>query len=215
MDSQILSKAIEYVKDFFENDVSGHDFYHTERVYKTAVKLAEREGADAEITALAALLHDVDDRKLSPETHDDYKNARRFMAENGIDGETQNKIIGIISRVSYVGENSPVPDSIEGKCVQDADRLDAIGAIGIARAFAYGGSRGRSMYDPSVKPEHFTEEKQYYGNKNSTSLNHFYEKLFLLKDMLNTESAKAIAVKRDEFMHAFVDEFLAEWNGEE
>ena len=214
MNSQILSKAIEYVKTFFENDVSGHDYYHTQRVYKTAVKLAEKEGADVELTALAALLHDVDDRKLSPETHQNFDNARRFMTENGVDGETQNKVIDIISKVSYVGENSPVPDSIEGKCVQDADRLDAIGAIGIARAFAYGGSHGRSMYDPSVKPEHFTDEKQYYGNKNSTSLNHFYEKLFLLKDLLNTEAAKAIAEKRDEFMHAFVDEFLDEWKGE-
>ncbi len=214
MNSQILSKAIEYVKTFFENDVSGHDFYHTERVYKTAVKLAEKEGADVEITALAALLHDVDDRKLSPETHLNYDNAERFMSENGVDAETRKKVIDIISKVSYVGENSPIPDSLEGKCVQDADRLDAIGALGIARAFAYGGSHGRSIYDPSVKPKRFTEETEYYGNKNSTSLNHFYEKLFLLKDMLNTESAKAIAEKRDEFMHAFVDEFLDEWKGE-
>lgn len=214
MDRQILSKAIEYVGSFFKNDASGHDAYHTLRVYRTAVMLAEKEGADTDITALAALLHDVDDKKLSPETHLNFDNARRFMTENGVDGETQNKVIDIISKVSYVGENSPVPDSIEGKCVQDADRLDAIGAIGIARAFAYGGSHGRSMYDPSVKPEHFTDEKQYYGNKNSTSLNHFYEKLFLLKDLLNTESARTIAEKRDEFMHAFVDEFLDEWKGE-
>ena len=213
MDSQVLSNAIEYVKALFENDASGHDFYHTERVYKTAVKLAEKEGADVGITALAALLHDVDDRKLSPETHQNFDNARRFMTENGVDGETQNKVIDIISNVSYVGENSPVPDSLEGKCVQDADRLDAIGAIGIARAFAYGGSHGRSMYDPSVKPEHFTDEKQYYGNKNSTSINHFYEKLFLLKDLLNTRTAITIAEKRDEFMHTFVDEFLLEWDG--
>ena len=213
MDTQVLSNAIEYVKAFFENDASGHDFYHTERVYKTAVKLAEKEGADVGITALAALLHDVDDRKLSPETHLNYDNARRFMTENGVDGETQNKVIDIISNVSYVGENSPVPDSLEGKCVQDADRLDAIGAIGIARAFAYGGSHGRSMYDPSVKPERFTDEAQYFGNKNSTSINHFYEKLFLLKDLLNTRTAITIAEKRDEFMHTFIDEFLLEWDG--
>lgn len=207
MNSQILSKAIEYVKTFFENDASGHDFYHTERVYKTAVKLAEKEGADIELTALAALLHDVDDRKLSPDTYGSFENAKRFMSENGVDGETQKSVIDIISKVSYTGNGSSAPDSLEGKCVQDADRLDAIGAVGIARAFAYGGSRGRRIYDPEILPADFGM------SENSTSLNHFYEKLFKLKDLMNTETAKEIATERDKFLHDFVDEFLKEWNG--
>lgn len=209
MYSQILSKATEYVKSFFENDVSGHDFYHTIRVCKTAVMLAEKEGADAEITALAALLHDVDDRKLSPETYGSFDNAKRFMKGNGVDETTQKRVIDIISKVSYTGSGSAVPDSLEGKCVQDADRLDAMGAIGIARAFAYGGSRGRKMYDPEIPPQEFGM------SENSTTLNHFYEKLFKLKDLMNTETARKIAEKRDAFLHSFVDEFLKEWNGED
>lgn len=207
MNSQILSNAVKYTRKFFENDASGHDFYHTLRVYKTAVQLAEKEGANVEITALAALLHDVDDRKLSPETHLNYENARRFMSENGVDSEMQNKVIDIISKVSYTGENSPVPECLEGKCVQDADRLDAIGAIGIARTFAYGGSRGRQMYNPEIEPQ------ENGMSDNSTSLNHFYEKLFKLKDLMNTGTAKQIAAGRDAFLHTFVDRFLNEWNG--
>lgn len=209
MDSQIISKAIDYAKDCFENDSSGHDFYHTLRVYRTAVRLAQAEGADTYTVALASLLHDVDDRKLSPQTAEGLDNARRFLAENGVDGDTAQKVLGIISEVSYKGKASTVPESIEGKCVQDADRLDAIGAIGIARAFAFGGSRGRKMYDPEIKPQEFEK------SENSTSLNHFYEKLFLLKDLLNTDSARKTAEERDRFMHGFVDEFLREWESED
>ena len=209
MDSQLLSKAIEYVREFFDKDSSGHDFYHTMRVYKSAVMLAEKEGADVGLTALAALLHDVDDKKLSPDTHEGFENARSFMTANGVDETAQSKVIDIISKVSYTGDSSPVPESVEGKCVQDADRLDAMGAIGIARAFAFGGSRGRKMYDPEISPQDIGMDG------NSTSLNHFYEKLFKLKGLMNTETARAIAQERDRFMHSFVDEFLKEWDGED
>lgn len=212
MESVLIDKALEYVRKLFSNDFSGHDYYHTERVYKTATSIAEKEGADLTVVQLAAILHDVDDIKLSPETYENKDNARNFLNENGIDEETQNKICIIIGQISFAGTGRTVPETIEGKCVQDADRLDALGAIGIARAFAYGGNHNRQIYDPDVKPK-LNMTKDEYRNSNSTSLNHFYEKLFLLKDLMNTETAKQIAKKRERYMKEFVDEFLSEWEG--
>ena len=213
MNEILIEKALASVKKLFEGNSDGHDFFHTERVYKTALKLAKTENADLEITALAAILHDADDRKLSPETCENKKNARNILNELGIDSERQTAILKIISEVSFVGTDSPVPESIEGKCVQDADRLDAIGAIGIARAFAFGGSRGRQMYNPDIKPTLNADSRTYAKIENSTSVNHFYEKLFLLKDMMNTEAAKRIAKEREQFMKEFLEEFYKEWNG--
>ena len=213
MNEILIEKALASVKKLFAGNSDGHDFFHTERVYKTALKLAKTENADLEITALAAILHDADDRKLSPETCEDKKNARNILNELGIDSERQTAILKIISEVSFVGTDSPVPESIEGKCVQDADRLDAIGAIGIARAFAFGGSRGRQMYNPDIKPTLNADSRTYAKIENSTSVNHFYEKLFLLKDMMNTEAAKRIAKEREQFMKEFLEEFYKEWNG--
>ncbi|HAQ63342.1 MAG TPA: phosphohydrolase [Ruminococcaceae bacterium] len=213
MNEILIEKALASVKKLFEGNSDGHDFFHTERVYKTALKLAKTENADLEITALAAILHDADDRKLSPETCESKKNARNILNELGIDSERQTAILKIISEVSFVGTDSPVPETKEGKCVQDADRLDAMGAIGIARAFAFGGSRGRQMYNPDIKPTLNADSRTYGKNENSTSLNHFYEKLFLLKDMMNTEAAKLIATERERFMKEFLEEFYKEWNG--
>ena len=184
------------------------------RVYRLAIQIAEQENADMLIVQLAALLHDVDDVKLSPETHDTKKNAVRFMKNSGVDDKVIASVCKIIDEVSFVGTDSVVPSTLEGKCVQDADRLDAIGAIGIARTFAYGGSKGRRIHDPDIKPMTNMNKADYNQNHNSTSINHFYEKLLLLKDMMNTETAKKMAMHRQAVMKEYLVEFMAEWEGE-
>lgn len=210
MKNELIALAEAYVKDKFENEYSGHDWFHALRVFRTATRIAEAEGADLETVQLAALLHDVDDRKLSPETYADKANARRFLSENKVEKTKIDEICRIIGEISFAERY--VPSTIEGKCVQDADRLDAIGAVGIARAFAYGGNHNRLMYDPDVKPN-INMSKEEYVNSNSTTVNHFYEKLFKLADMMTTETAKLIAKEREEYMKGFVDEFMDEWEG--
>lgn len=197
------------LKKIFHNDSSGHDYWHTSRVYKNAMKIASIEGGDTELIALAALLHDVDDSKLFSTS--DYENARRIMHEKGISQNRQNEVIKIIKEVSFRGIESITPKTLEGKIVQDADRLDAIGAIGIARTFAYGGSRGRAIYDPDILPIMNMDANDYL-EADGTSINHFYEKLFVLKGMMNTETARKEAERRDLYMHDFLEQFLYEWN---
>ena len=179
-----------------------------------AMQIAEQENADMLIVQLAALLHDVDDVKLSPETHETKRNVVIFMINSGVDDKVIASVCKIINEVSFAGTDSVVPSTIEGKCVQDADRLDAMGAIGIARTFAYGGSKGRRIHDPDIKPMTNMNKADYNQNHNSTSINHFYEKLLLLKDMMNTESAKKMAMHRQAVMEDFLEEFMAEWEGE-
>jgi uncharacterized protein len=210
MNKEIIACAAAYVREKFENEYSGHDWFHTLRVFKTATRIAEAEGADLVTVQLAALLHDVDDRKLSPETYEDKANARRFLAAEGVDESKIDEICRIIGENSFA--ESCVPSTLEGKCVQDADRLDAIGAIGIARAFAFGGNHHRLMYHPGVKPN-LNMSKEEYVNSKSTTVNLFYEKLFKLTDMMNTETAKSIAREREEFMRGFLAEFMDEWEG--
>lgn len=210
MHKEIIDRAAAYVREKFENEYSGHDWFHTLRVFKTATRIAEAEGADLVTVQLAALLHDVDDRKLSPETYEDKANAREFLSENNVDAGRIEGICRIIGEISFA-ENC-VPSTLESKCVQDADRLDAIGAIGIARAFAYGGNHNRLMYHPDVKPN-LNMSKEEYVNSNSTTVNHFYEKLFKLTDMMNTDTAKSIAREREEYMRGFLAEFMDEWEG--
>lgn len=212
MDNLLISATIEYVKDVFATDFSGHDFFHTMRVYQMATKIAMEEKADLQIVQLAALLHDVDDRKLSPETCENKDRAVAYMRSKGLSEDTITRVKDIIGEVSFAGTDSVVPKTLEGMCVQDADRLDALGAMGIARAFAYGGNHNRVMYDPEIPPA-LNMGKEEYQNHVSTTVNHFYEKLFLLKDMMNTESAKRIAGHREQYMREYIDEFLAEWNG--
>lgn len=202
-------KALEFARSLCEGDSGGHDFGHVERVYRTAVDIAEKEGADVFVCALAAALHDADDRKLSPETSENKDNARRFMFQNGIPAETVERVLHIIGEVSFRGTDSVTPNSIEGKVVQDADRLDAIGAVGIARCFAYGGSVGRKIYDADEVPLTGADAEKYYAGK-TCSVNHFYEKLLLLKGMMNTPSAKREAEKRHEYMLGFLNEFFRE-----
>ncbi len=210
----IISDAIEYARGIFARDFSGHDFYHTLRVYRIAVEIAERENADRDITALAALLHDVDDAKLSPETHEGKGNAVAFLRSHGVSRDIISAVCAIIDEVSFAGSDSVVPASIEGKCVQDADRIDALGAIGIGRAFAYGGSRGRPMRDPDIPPL-LEMSREEYRKHQSTTINHFHEKLFRLREMMNTESGRAIAARRESFMREYTEEFMLEWNSED
>lgn len=208
----IINDALEFVRNTFRDDYSGHDYFHSLRVYKMAARLAEQENADLQTVQLAALLHDVDDIKLSPETYVNKDKAVGFLRKHGISEAMINTICKIIGEVSFKGTDSTAPDTIEGKCVQDADRLDAMGAIGIARAFAYGGNHHRIIYDPEIKPTLNMDGDEYQSHV-STTINHFYEKLFQLKDLMNTETAKKIAEQRENYMRIYISEFLCEWDG--
>lgn len=196
---ELIQDAMEYARQIFAGDSSGHDFYHTLRVYHLATVIAQEECADLGIVQLAALLHDVDDHKLSPQTCENKDRAVAFLKSHGVSDDRTEQIVKIISGISF-SRNSGLPDSLEGMCVQDADRLDAIGALGIARTFAFGGSHGRAIHDPEGKDE-------------TTSITHFYNKLLKLKDLMNTESGRRIAENRDSFMRQFLEEFYGEWDG--
>lgn len=209
----MIHAAIDYAREVFEQEFSGHDFDHTMRVYKLAVRIAEQEGADPYVVGLSALLHDVDDRKLSPDTWVNLNRTRCFLQSHGADAALEESVCHIIGQVSFKGTDSVKPDTLEGCCVQDADRLDAMGAVGIARAFAFGGSRGRKMYDPDVLPNLSMNAAAYAANE-GTTVNHFYEKLLLLEGLMNTETGKKLAKCRHRFMEAFLDHFFREWNGE-
>ena len=209
---QVIENAKKYVKELFEKEYSGHDYFHTLRVYQLAKEIAIKEDANAQITELVALLHDVDDIKLSPKTHKNKDNARKFLIENNIEKEVVDLICDNIGEISYKGVDTVPGKTIEARIVQDADRLDALGALGIARAFAYGGHHQRVMYDPDIKPcLNMTEEE--YRNHVSTTVNHFYEKLFNLKDLMNTETGKKMAKDRENYMKEYLIRFIDEWNG--
>lgn len=177
-----------------------------------AAAIAEQEGAELLTVQLAALLHDVDDVKLSPETHKNKEKAVSFLSRYDVPQETIAEICGIIDTVSFAGTDTVTPESLEGKCVQDADRLDAMGAIGIARAFAYGGSHNRAIHDPGI-PFREGMNGEEYQNSLSTTINHFYEKLLRLHALMNTDAARAISEERDAYMRSYISEFLAEWEG--
>lgn len=208
----IIDKTIEYVKDFFEKDFSGHDFYHTLRVYNLAKYITKFEECDIELVYLGALLHDVDDYKLVGKEKEPFYNAKTFLKSLGYSNKKIEQICHIISQVSFKGKDTVVPDTIEGKIVQDADRLDAIGAIGIGRTFAYGGSHKIPMHIPNMEYKENMSAEEYYENV-GTTINHFYEKLLKLKDLMNTETAKNMAKHRHEYMQEFLKEFYDEWEG--
>ena len=209
---KVVENALEFVKKYFENECSGHDYFHTLRVFKMAKQIALKENANVKIVMLAALLHDVDDIKISLETNANKDNARKFLLANNLTEEEIELICNIISEVSYRGNETIPSNTLEGRIVQDADRLDAIGAIGIARAFTYGGNHNRVMHDPNAKPNLNMNEVEY-RNHVSTTINHFYEKLFNLKKLMNTDTAKELARTREEFMREYITRFYDEWDG--
>ena len=197
----ILQHVESFIREKFEHEGTGHDWWHIHRVRNLALRIGKAEHADLFIVELGALLHDIADFKFNEgDLKAGPRAARELLTEQGLDEDTIQRICHIVEHVSCKGadvENGM--QSLEGKVVQDADRMDALGAIGIARVFAYGGSKNRGLYDPNHKPTlHKTFEE--YKNKNSTSINHFYEKLLLLKDKMNTETGKALAQKRHEYL---------------
>lgn len=199
------------ISELFAEDCSGHDYWHSLRVLNTAEKISRTEKCDEYIVMIAALLHDADDIKIFGTKN--YENARRIMADCHLTADVTERVIDIIREISFKGVETATPKSIEGKIVQDADRLDAMGAIGIARAFAYGGNHNRAIHIPDCQPDTGMNETEYRNHK-GTTINHFYEKLLLLKDMMNTDCAKSIARKRDEYMREFLKEFQDEWNAQ-
>lgn len=210
---EIIQKTADYIKREFSDDSSGHDWWHIYRVWQTALHICERENADVFIVQLAALLHDLDDWKFNDSEDETPLRAQGWLDSLSLDPSTIDAVCRIIKHISYKGagvENKM--DSLEGFIVQDADRLDAIGAIGIARTFAYGGYKNRMMYDPESKPELHKSFEEYKNSKSDT-INHFYEKLLLLKDRMNTETAKKIAEERHEVMLKFLEQFMKEWEG--
>ncbi len=209
----LLNKVREEIQTIFKGEGSGHDWWHIYRVTETAKSIAKKEKADLFLVELSALVHDLGDHKLFKG-----ENAQEVLISNllkklNCDNFLINKILEIVKTVSYKGANvSTTPTSLEGKIVQDADRLDAIGAIGIARAFAFGGHHNRLLYDPTDKPTLHNNFESYKNDKGHT-INHFYEKLLLLKDKMQTESGKALAIERHLFMESFLKQFYLEWEG--
>ena len=211
---KIIHHTILFVKEKLQNAEGGHDWFHVERVYNNALLIAEDETCDLQVVKLAALLHDVADSKFhnGDETLG-AKMAREFLVAQNVADETINHVIAIIENISYKGGNFEKEfHSKELEIVQDADRLDAIGAIGIARTFNYGGFKNRPLYNPNIQPN-LNMSKEEYKNSEAPTLNHFYEKLLLLKDKMSTETGKKIAKKRHNFMVSFLSQFYSEWEG--
>lgn len=194
------------------DDATGHDWWHTDRVVRLSLRIASEEGADSFVVELAALLHDLADWKLvGGDEKAGPRVARQWLEGLGVEGPTVVHVCDIVGSVSFKGAGVPTPmRSVEGMAVQDADRLDALGAIGIARTFAYGGHAGHPIYDPESEPTPHATFDEYRESKGST-VAHFYEKLLLLKDRMNTPTGKRIAAERHAFMEQFLDRFFREW----
>lgn len=214
MYQSLIDRVAKNIKERFQKESSGHDWLHIERVHRMALRLAIEENARTEVVELAALLHDIADWKF---THGSEVaggvEAKRLLIEFGADSTLAAEVADIIDTMSFRGAKVPsTMKTIEGQCVQDADRLDALGAIGIARCFAYGGHAGRLLYNPNETPTAHASFAEYKSNT-SAGLTHFHEKLYLLKDLMNTPSAKAMAIKRHQVMEDFERDMLAEIEG--
>lgn len=211
--SKTIQNTVEFVKQKLEGAEAGHDWFHIERVWKLSVKIAEKENCNLDVVELSALLHDIAD----PKFHNGDETLALKISQDFL--ETQNVYKNIIDQVLFIIQNisfknrGEVPENlpIELKIVQDADRIDAIGAIGIARTFNFGGFKNNLMYHPEIKPK-LNMSKEEYKKSDGTTINHFYEKLLLLKDLMNTEEGKRIAEERHQFMLTFLDRFYQEWN---
>ena len=210
-----ITLTINFVKEKLEGAEAGHDWFHIERVWKLSKKIAEKEGGNLEVIELSALLHDIADPKFhnGDETLA-LKISKDFLEEIQVDAELIEQVLFVIKNISFKNRaEAPENPPLELQIVQDADRLDAIGAIGIARTFNFGGFKNNLMYHPEINPN-LGMNKEEYKKSNGTTINHFYEKLLLLKDLMNTETAKKIASERHNFMLQFLDEFYKEWNVE-
>lgn len=212
--SNIIFLTVDFVKQQLMDAEGGHDWFHIERVWKNAEAIAQGEDCDQEIVALASLLHDIADSKFhgGDETVGPAL-ARNWLTSKRYPEEKLEHIIAIVENISYKGgKELRTHESIELDVVQDADRLDAIGAIGIARTFNYGGFKNRVIYDPAIQPD-LNMTKEEYKKSTAPTINHFYEKLLLLKERMNTTTGKKIALERHRFMESFLDQFYAEWKG--
>jgi uncharacterized protein len=210
----VVDRTEAYMRETLAGDASGHDPWHILRVRRAALHIGRREGADLYVVELAALLHDIADSKFHDGDEEiGPRRARDWLASLGVEPEVVEQVGTIVRDLSFKGAGVAKRElTLEGRVVQDADRLDAIGAIGVGRAFAYGGHKGRPLYDPAIPPEaHATAER--YKTNQSPTLNHFHEKLLLLKDRLNTATARALAERRHRFLEEFVKRFLEEWEG--
>ena len=211
---EIINKTISFVKETLAGAEGGHDWFHTQRVYKNALLIAKSESVDTFVVSLGALLHDIADSKF----HDGDESiapklAQKFLIEINVDSTVIAHVVNIIENISFKGGNEAQKfRSLELDVIQDADRLDAIGAIGIARTFNYGGFKNRTIYNPDIKPD-LNMSKEAYKASTAPTINHFYEKLLLLKDKMNTKTGKEIANERHAFMQQFLDQFYNEWNG--
>lgn len=211
----LIESTIAFVKQQLEGAEGGHDWFHIERVYKNALLIAQGEECDLTVVQLGALLHDIADSKFhgGDETVGP-KTARTFLESQNTSEEIIQHVINIIENISFKGGNFEKKfNSKELEIVQDADRLDAIGAIGVARAFNYGGFKNKALYNPAIEPK-FNMTKEEYKNSDSPTVNHFYEKLLLLKDKMNTSTGLKIALERHKFMEQFLSQFYAEWEGQ-
>ena len=212
--SLIIKRTEKFVKELLGREGTGHDWWHIVRVRNNAKLINKTENGNFFVIDLALLLHDVGDRKVIKKEEDDYSIAENFLKNQKVEKEDIEEIMFIIKNMSFSKslDNKLEYASKEFSVVQDADRLDALGAIGIARAFAYGGSKGRPLYDPTKKAQKINTTKNY-RKLNSSTFHHFEEKLLLLKDLMNTKTAKAVAVQRTNFMEIYLDRFLGEWDG--
>jgi uncharacterized protein len=211
---ELINKTIAFVKEQLADAEGGHDWFHIERVYKNALLISKNENVDGFVVVLGALLHDIADSKFhnGDETVGPQK-AREFLFKHNVDSKVIEHVVNIIENISFKGGNEAQKfRSLELDVVQDADRLDAIGAIGIARAFNYGGFKNRAVYNPDIKPN-LNMSKAEYKTSNAPTINHFYEKLLLLKDKMKTKTGKEIALDRHSYMEQFLKQFYSEWSG--
>jgi uncharacterized protein len=201
--AETLHQAELFVRERLSGDSSGHDWWH----------IAREEGADPFVCELAALLHDVADDKIAGDEEAGLRLVHEWLAAHEVDALIAGHVIEIIASMSFGGGDRPPMRTLEGRVVQDADRLDAIGAIGVARAFAFGGTRGRTLWDPDDAPHRYSSKVEYRASDSST-INHFHEKLLLLKERMNTDYGRRLAERRHQYMIDFLEEFAAEWEGE-